>query len=195
MNKTLNYYNENYEQFTSSTVNVDMSHLYNIFFKYLKTNAKILDLGCGTGRDSLFFKSQKYSVIATDGSEKMCEIASNLLKTPVILQKFDEIQYKDEFDGIWAYASLLHLTYKELENIIPKLIRALHYNGCLFISFKYGCFEGFRQDRYFTDMSENKFKAFISKFSNLKISELLVTNDVKKDCENEKWLNAVLLKQ
>ena len=56
MNQTLNYYNQNATEFFNTTLNVDMESLYQAFIQYLPQDAFILDLGCGSGRDTLAFK-------------------------------------------------------------------------------------------------------------------------------------------
>ena len=53
--KTIAYYNYNAERFVESTINADVSELYMPFEKLLSPGAKILDLGCGSGRDSKYF--------------------------------------------------------------------------------------------------------------------------------------------
>ena len=55
MNQTLHYYNENAAAFIEGTVNTDMSHLYGGFLGHVSEGGRILDLGCGSGRDSREF--------------------------------------------------------------------------------------------------------------------------------------------
>ena len=55
MNKTLEYYNENADKFILGTLNVDMITIQKKFISYISKGGKVLDLGCGFGRDSLFF--------------------------------------------------------------------------------------------------------------------------------------------
>jgi ubiquinone/menaquinone biosynthesis C-methylase UbiE len=56
--KTMDYYNIYAEEFAESTFNVDMESLYQPFLEHLPNAAKILDLGCGSGRDSFAFKNK-----------------------------------------------------------------------------------------------------------------------------------------
>lgn len=76
--KTIDYYNKHAEEFTASTFEVDMESLYQPFLVFLPESAKILDVGCGTGRDTLAFKDKGYQVEAIDYSEELVERANVL---------------------------------------------------------------------------------------------------------------------
>ena len=69
MSQTIDYYNENADKFYENTVDADMSEQYQQFLKYLNQGAKILDFGCGSGRDSKYFIDNGYKVTAIDGAE------------------------------------------------------------------------------------------------------------------------------
>ena len=66
------------------------------------TGARILDLGCGTGRDSLAFKNKGYQVDAMDYSEALVKKATELTGIPVRQQSFYELEDVEIYDGIWA---------------------------------------------------------------------------------------------
>lgn len=194
LEKTLNYYNQNAELFRGDTINVEFDEKRNILLKYLNKGDKILDLGCGVGRDSKAFREQGYEVTAIDGSIELCKIASRQIGDNVICKRFDEMEYNLEFDGIWACASLVHIEYKELPKVFRKIIKAMKNNGYFYASFKYGEFEGYRNERYFTDFTEVKFEKFIERFSDLKIVEFQITGDARVGREKEKWLNIIMKK-
>ena len=120
MNNTLEYYNQNSEAFYSGTVNADMSELYAHFEPLLPAGASILDLGCGSGRDSKAFIDLGYHVTAIDGSEEFCRSASEYLGINGPCMRFDEISYDNEFDAVWACASLLHVPKDEIHSILQK---------------------------------------------------------------------------
>ncbi|MGL5575568.1 MAG: class I SAM-dependent methyltransferase [Sarcina sp.] len=194
LEKTLKYYNENAQQFKADTINVEFEEKRNILLNYLKNGNKILDLGCGSGRDSKAFIEKGYKVVAIDGSEEICKIASKEIGSKAICQKFSEIDYNQEFDGVWACASLLHVEYEELSNVFAKVIKAMKIDGYFYASFKYGEFEGYRNERYFTDFTKIKFEEFIEQFSNLKVVKFKITGDARVGRENEKWLNIIMQK-
>ncbi len=195
MNKTLEYYDTNAQEFYNSTVNVDMSNHYQRFLKYLQTGNKVLDFGCGSGRDSRAFLGMGYQVTSIDGSSQLCEIASQLIGQEVIHIEFKDVEYTNEFHGIWACASVLHVQESELSNILSIMKKALITNGVIYISFKYGNFSGERNGRYFNDMTEEKLAEVLKECADLEIVETWITGDVRENRQNEMWLNAILHKQ
>lgn len=190
---TIEYYNTNADVFYESTVGADMSEQYAMFEKRLYAGARILDCGCGSGRDSKYFVDNGYEVVAIDGSSELCKKASELTGLDVKNVLFRDINYVDEFDGIWACASLLHVPIEELKDVLKKLTGALKDCGILYVSFKLGDFNGERNGRYFTDLSEESFEQLINELPELVIKEKSISEDVRPE-RNESWLNAVLMK-
>lgn len=195
INSTVEYYNKNVEQFLAETMNVEFSETQNAFLKLLPDDAMILDFGCGSGRDALEFLRQGYQVDATDGSAEMCHAASELTGLPVRQMLFQDLNEKEKYDGIWACSSILHLPRTTLKDVLAKMCTALKDGGIAYSSFKYGTFEGKRNDRYFTDFTEKSFEDFISGINGLKIEKMWITADVRPGREQEKWLNIILRKQ
>ena len=195
--RTLSYYDENAAAFCEGTRNADMSEMRRRFLQYLKPGTLILDAGCGSGRDSKAFMEGGYRVVAIDGSEKICRLASKYLGQEVQCRWFGEIDERNVYDGIWACASLLHVPYELLPKVIARLIAALVDGGVLYASFKYGEEEREAGGRYFTDLREEGWKKVLEeaeeemKGSRLETVERFVTGDVREGRGGEKWLNVV----
>lgn len=201
--RTISYYNENAVVFCEGTRNADMSETRGRFLQYLKPDALILDAGCGSGRDSKAFMESGYRVVAMDGSEKMCRLASKYLGQEVQCRRFEDIDEKDRYDGIWACASLLHVPYELLPKVIAKLVDALVDGGVLYASFKYGGdkMKGEREagGRYFTDLTEEGWRKVLEEVEDerkgsrkkLETVECFVTGDVREGRGGERWLNVV----
>ncbi|MFR7538694.1 MAG: class I SAM-dependent methyltransferase [Clostridium sp.] len=197
MNKTeftLDYYNQQAEKFVQSTVDVEFSHLQNLFIEMLPAGGTILDLGCGSGRDSKAYKKAGFNVIAVDGSEALCKIAEEYIGQQVICRKFQDLDISETLDGIWACASLLHLEMDDIVETMKKLTNRLCSGGIFYVSFKYGNFSGKRNGRYFTDMTEDSFAEIKKQISGLRIVRQMITNDARPD-RDEKWLNVFLKKE
>ena len=194
MIKTLEYYNENALNFVTSTKNVDFHTIQLRFIRKLSQGAAILDFGCGSGRDTKYFLSQGYQVDALDGSEEMCRLAGEYTGISGRHMLFQELSAKNIYDGIWACSSILHLPYHELKEVFLKMACALKENGIVYTSFKYGIFEGERNGRYFTDMTEEKMEKLLQEVSVFHTEELWISEDVRPGREDEKWLNIILRK-
>lgn len=193
-NKTIDYYNKNADSFIQGTVSVDFKETQDKFLKLL-TGKKVLDFGCGSGRDTKYFLESGFDVTATDGSEELCKSASTYTGIQVKHMLFQDLNEADCYDGIWACSSILHLSKDELRIVINKMNRALKPNGIIYTSFKYGNFEGERNGRFFTDFTLDVFEDFISDVKDIVIEEYWITGDVRPGREEEKWLNLVLRKK
>ena len=192
--KTINYYNTNAKKFATSTVTVEFTQMQNRFITKLHKPATILDFGCGSGRDTKYFLEQGFQVEAIDGSKELCRIASEYTGISVRQMFFQELNEVEKYDGIWACSSILHLPVKELREVMQKMVAALKQKGIIYTSFKYGTFEGERNGRYFTDMTEAAFSELIKDIQALEIEEQWITSDVRPGRAEEKWLNLILRK-
>ena len=193
-NKTLDYYNKNASSFAEKTIDVDFPDTQKYFQELLPEQGYILDFGCGSGRDIKYFLSQNFKVDAIDGSEELCRIASDYTGIKVKKMLFQELDEIEKYDGIWACSSILHLTQNELKTVFGKMVKALKRDGIIYTSFKYGNFEGERNERYFIDFTEEKFNKFVHNIENVKLKEEWITCDVRPGRGEEKWLNLILQK-
>ena len=190
---TLDYYNNNAEAFCSGTQNVAFSEHQNMFLGCLPSGAGILDLGCGSGRDSKAFLDQGYEVEAMDGSEELCRLVAKVIGKEVICRRFQELAALHYlYDGIWACASILHLSMTELEDVMRRICRALKSGGILYTSIKYKTHEEIRNGRYFNDMTEEKMELLLQRLGTFKIENMWRTSDVRPGRSEEKWLNLLL---
>ena len=191
---TIQYYDKYAKKFIGSTVAVDFSETQKRFSEKLKSGSHILDLGCGSGRDTKFFLEHKYQVTATDGSAELCKLASEYIGIQVKHMLFQELDETDTYDGIWACSSILHLPLPELEDVLHRMTVALKKDGIIYTSFKYGTYQGERNGRYFTDMTEETFSNLLQNIKELKIEDQWITSDVRPGRGDEKWLNIILRK-
>ena len=190
----MNYYNQNSEKYYKDTLDANISELYIPFFSNLHDGADVLDAGCGSGRDSLVFINKGYNVSSMDASEEMVKLASKLLNKKVLVRRFQDIECKNIFDGIWACASLLHVPKKEILDVFIRLTGALKKDGIIQASFKYGSGERKKGLRTFLDMNEKDIDKIISQVENLNIMKTWITHDVREGREHERWLNVLLKK-
>lgn len=191
---TKDYYNKNANDFFENTLNADMTEIYSKFECHLKNGDKILDLGCGSGRDSLYFMKKGYEVLPVDYAEELAKKAESLLDREVFIMDMRELDFEKEFDAIWACASVLHIERDEIENVIGNCERALKDGGVFYLSFKYGDKEEIRNGRFFNFYDEESFKRLVDPFEDLNIIDMWKTWDVRKDRGDESWLNVIIYK-
>lgn len=82
------------------------------------------------------FIENGFEVTALDGSIELARIASQRANIDVVVKDFSELEFRSEFDGIWAAASLTHVSLDSLDAVLERVCRALRPEGLLFASFK-----------------------------------------------------------
>jgi len=193
INNTLDFYNNNSKSYIESTLSIDMSHLYKDFLKHIPKDGHMLDLGCGSGRDSLEFIKRGYNITAVDGSKELSIAASKVIGQKVICNKFEDLQLTEKFHGIWACASLLHINKRDLINVIKNISSNLEDNGVFYMSFKYGKGEYIdKKGRYFNCYTEKAFKEMILAVPKLEIIKIYKSEDTIGGRNNLQWLNVLL---
>lgn len=174
-NETINYYNNNSQEYFNNTFNLINTSLLskfcnNININFINNQIKILDLGCGSGRDSLFFEKLGFDVYSLDASKELALLANKILKKEVIvspMQKINDLFPENYFDGVWAMASLLHLNKKDFKATIEKISYILKNEGVFFLSLKKGT--GYSYDdkqRYFSYYEEQEIKDILNNYFN-----------------------------
>lgn len=136
--KTFLYYENQAKAYSMETLQFDMQKEYFPFLDNLKKGCSILDLGCGSGRDALAFQRKGYFVTAVEPSPTMALIASENIKQKVEVRCCFNLNYDNNFDGIWACASLLHCPKTEFFSALKNLVLALKPDGYAYISLKEG---------------------------------------------------------
>ncbi len=82
-------------------------------------------LGCGGGQDSAYMLSKGFDVTPTDGSPAVAKQAEVLLRHPVEVLRFEDLDEEEAFDGVWAEASLLHVPRAALPEVLERIRTAL----------------------------------------------------------------------
>lgn len=188
----MRYYDEHAAAFTADTVTTDMGAIQEAFIRQLHPGAHILDLGCGSGRDSKLFLSKGFTVTPVDGSGEMCTIAKANTGLEVRQLLFKNLDYIEAFDAVWACASLLHVPSNDLPHIFALIHRALKGRGLLYCSFKHGTFEGERNGRFFTDLTEDGIEKLLPPL--FSPTRIWTTSDARPGRSGERWLNIMALK-
>jgi SAM-dependent methyltransferase len=128
------YYDCHARDFFDSTVSLDMSPLYEAFLSKLPTGAAILDAGCGSGRDACAFRDRGYRVTAFDASPALAALAAEHCGFEIQVRRFADVGEVEAYDGIWACASLVHVSLAQMPDTLGRLWRALRPRGRLYLS-------------------------------------------------------------
>lgn len=193
MDENARYYREFAAGFFENTVEVDMSAIRTRFAALLPPRARILDAGCGSGRDARAFALQGFKVSAFDASPELAELASSYCEFAVEVRTFQDIDEVAAYDGIWCCASLLHVEAAEMPLVLSRLWTALAPGGVLYASFKYGNGTRLQNGRRFTDADEFQIAEWGAALPNVDRSEFWLTDDQRPD-RSDQWFNVIFKK-
>lgn len=186
------YYDDNAERFFADTAFADLAEGRRRFVDALPPGARVLDAGCGSGRDALAFKTLGFEVTAFDGAAIMAAKASAHTGLDVLHLNFTDVAWRDAFDGVWANASLLHVPRAELPDVMRRLRDALVPGGVWELSFKLGRGERQTPGRLFTDLDEPMVRQLVSEVGGLDILAISLSYDVRPGRDREAWTNVFL---
>jgi 2-polyprenyl-3-methyl-5-hydroxy-6-metoxy-1,4-benzoquinol methylase len=192
--KNLTYYRQHTAAYIEETITLDMQPELDTFLDLLGKDGHILDVGCGSGRDSRFFIEHGYTVTAIDATPEIAEQTSIYLGHNVVVQAAQEINSIEEFDGVWACASLLHIPEEELLDTFVKIFTALKPEGVWYMSFKHGNGEQWdNRGRFFNYHTADSIKKIILQLPGIEI--VSISEDTKKLRGNPQcWVNIFVMK-
>jgi len=149
---TLSHYNRHAERFWEGTRDHDVSQNRDALLKALRGAPpfRILDFGCGPGRDLKIFRDLGLEAIGLDGAERFVALAREHSGCEVWCQDFLKLDLRPEyFDGVFANAALFHVPSQELARVLRELWATLKPDGVLFSSNPRGNNEeGWNGERY-----------------------------------------------
>jgi len=149
---TIAYYDRFARAFWDGTRHHDVSQNYAALLDAIESEPpySILDLGCGPGRDLIYFRSLGHEAVGLDGSRQFVAMAQAHSGCEVLHQDFLSMQLPEgRFDGIFANASLFHVPSQELPRVLLELYETLKPGGVLFSSNPRGSNEeGWSDGRY-----------------------------------------------
>ena len=191
---SIDYYNRYAVPYFEETAELDMEEIIRPFIELLPENAEVLDLGCGSGRDTVTLLENGFYVTAMDGSEEMCRLAEVHTDQDVLCMTYEEMDFDEVFDGIWACASLVHLTEDEMKTVMKKLVCALQKGGVLYFSVHKGERDGMYNGRYFRDYTKKEILTLLEQFEELELLNIWTTQDVRAGKTEGQWLNVLVRK-
>ena len=192
---TINYYDANAQSFYDRTIGTDMSHMYTKFLNLLPNKACILDAGCGSGRDSKFFLKLGHEITAFDASTEMVKFSTKEVGKQTLQLRFQDLNFKQEFGGVWANASLIHAPYEETKDVYTRIYNALKPGGIFYGSYKYGVEHMSVEGREFYNMTETTILPYLKGL--FEVIEICKTEDTRSQVApspDKAWLNFIVRK-
>ena len=193
--RTLAFYNQNAANYIQETRSLSVNREISRFIGLLPEGGSILDLGCGSGRDTLYFLSQGLNVYSVDGSAEIAAQTSQAIKHPVQVLSFTELAFEQVFDGIWACASLLHCHRTQMERVMDNIFTALQENGILYASFKWGNCESLDdRGRHFNNQTPQSLEQLLENQPKAEIMEIW-ENESHLRGTAQRWVNLLARKR
>jgi cyclopropane fatty-acyl-phospholipid synthase-like methyltransferase len=201
VNITINTYNKYASDFKKRSQNEDVTTLKLIKkLKKYDTGSNLLDIGCGTGRDSLILSNEGFDIIAIDLSEEMLKIAKEIApKVTFLKMDIRNMSFKKRsFDCIWSLAALLHIPKENIENVFCRISEIIKISGLFVFSLKLGEGEKYVENkgdnnldgarRFFAYYSEEELKEILKKF------KFEVLEVEKNETRGNKWISFITKK-
>ncbi len=189
---TIDFYELNARQYAELTLGADLKELRSRFLEQLAPGARILDVGCGAGRDLRAFAEAGFDAEGIEPAHALAKIAREHSGCPVRVTKIEQLDVRGPdaaFDGVWACASLLHLRRVELPHALRRIREALKESGSLFLSMQQGAGEWSAPDgRFFCLYEENELATAMRRVG-LFAHDVWLTGDALPDRSSIRWIN------
>ena len=152
-------------------------------------------LGCGSGRDTKVFLCNGYIVSAFDASPQMAAFASSYTGQVCSIGRFQDIKFEQEFDAVWACASLLHVSKIQMPEVLARLIAALKVGGVMYFSFIEGEGERTSADgRLYNSYTVESLRRLLLEYPSFKEIDFWKSEDGASPKRPAPWLNFLLKK-
>lgn len=134
------YYEENHQFYFDSTVNIDPAPFLKPLCQFLQPKDRILDIGCGSGRDLLWLSQQGFFPTGLEYSPNLARLAQIHSGCPVITGDYSRFDFEKllAFDALLLIGALVHQPHSALADLLHSFSQALNSGGYLLISMKEG---------------------------------------------------------
>ena len=157
------FYQQNAKTYFAQTAWVDPEAFLRPFLKHLPAPARVLVVGCGSGRDLVWLKAHGYSAIGLERSPALAELARAHAGCEVIEADFETWDFGlMPVDGMLLVGALVHVQYEMFEEMVTRLTAGLISSGRMLISLKegYGVSRGADGRKFFLWRDEKLRKHF-----------------------------------
>jgi ubiquinone/menaquinone biosynthesis C-methylase UbiE len=136
------------KEFARNVANMAPLESIEKFITLLPPNAKILDIGCGSGRDAKIFTDNGANVLGIDFSSQLLDIAkTHAPRAEFLLMDIETLNLPAaSFDGAWAACSLGHIPKSGISSTLKQIRLLLKENGYFYLALKQGSGELLEND-------------------------------------------------
>lgn len=178
--------------YATSTINIDLTAIHDRFLACIPRGGLILDVGSGSGRDTLAFLSRGFRVEALEPSMGLAALSAKLTGVVPRVERAQDINATDRYDGVWACASLVHIPPHELPAVFGNLLRSARKRAPIYCSFKHGHGARIAADgRPFTDLNEDDLTRILSGFPEITRSVTWISDGEGSARGLDVWLNTI----
>ncbi len=140
------YYQQHAETYNRITFGVDPASFLGPLLELVPAGSRILDVGCGSGRDLLWLRRRGFAMTGFERVEALAALAEAQSGCPVIRGDFRTFDFSQlSFDALLLVAALVHVAHGDLEGVLCNILRCLKPGAVVLLSLKRG--EGSDQDR------------------------------------------------
>jgi SAM-dependent methyltransferase len=185
------FYETNARQYFDRTVSLDLSPLYDRVLKLVRPGGRILDAGCGSGRDLKVFRSRGFDAVGIDASTALVSLANDFSGALCLPVRLEDVDFDGCFDAVWACASLLHIPKHKIPQVLNRLNKALVLGGAIFASVQIGEGETLTPDgRFFAYYAPEEFAQLLNA-SGFSIDDVWISEDSLPDRTALRWSNVI----
>jgi SAM-dependent methyltransferase len=185
------YYHICFREYHENTFHVNPESFLMPLVKRLKPGARILDVGCGSGRDLLWLKQRGFRVIGFERSPGLAELARENSGCEIIKGDFESYDFsKYQVDALILIGTLVHVPHQKISYVLDRLFQVVTPKGHLLVSLKQG--KGIKKSadgRIFYLWEDRELRRIFKK-QKRRVSEYFV--QVSSIAEDDIWLGYVL---
>ncbi|MEA1969383.1 MAG: methyltransferase domain-containing protein [Thermodesulfobacteriota bacterium] len=185
------YYQKNYQEYFRKTVTADPTSFLESFAAKLSPGAKVIDIGCGSGRDLLWLKKRGFKPVGFERSKGLADLAEQYSGARVIRADFELFEFSGmDADGILLTGALVHLKKEKFQPLLRSIVKGVKPKGIISISLKQGkgsLIDSMGRSFYLWQESELR-----NLFKDSSLSVLSITKNSSALKTGETWLTSIV---